>query len=104
MNVSSHDLYETAKKLMPGGVNSPVRAYEPYPFFTSNAKGSMIYDVDGHAYIDYCMAYGPLILGHAHQKVIDAVKRAAQQGYDLWNPHRRRGAAGRVGRQGISEY
>jgi glutamate-1-semialdehyde 2,1-aminomutase len=65
---------------MPGGVNSPVRAYEPYPFFTSNAKGSMIYDVDGHAYIDYCMAYGPLILGHAHQKVIDAVKEQLSKG------------------------
>jgi len=76
----SQGLYELAKKLMPGGVNSPVRAYEPYPFFTSHAKASAIYDVDGNRYIDYCMAYGPLILGHAHPQVIEAVKEQLNKG------------------------
>jgi len=69
-----------AQKLMPGGVNSPVRAYQPYPFFTKRAKGSRITDVDGKEYIDYCLAYGPLILGHAHPKVIEAVKAQLENG------------------------
>lgn len=76
----SQKLYELAKKLMPGGVNSPVRAYEPYPFFTSHAEGPMICDVDGNRYIDYCMAYGPLILGHAHRQVIKAVRDSLSKG------------------------
>lgn len=69
---NSKKLYQEAVKLFPGGVSSPVRAFKPHPFYTAKAKGSKIYDVDGNAYIDYCMAYGPLILGHAN----DAVKRA----------------------------
>jgi len=69
----SEELFEKAKKLMPGGVNSPVRAFQPYPFFTERAKGSHLFDVDGKEYIDYCLAYGPLILGHAHPQIIDAV-------------------------------
>jgi glutamate-1-semialdehyde 2,1-aminomutase len=73
-------IYEKARKLMPGGVNSPVRAFEPYPFFTSRAKGSKLYDVDGNVYIDYCMAYGPLLLGHAHPKIIEAVKEQLEKG------------------------
>jgi glutamate-1-semialdehyde 2,1-aminomutase len=76
----SQKLYELAKKLMPGGVNSPVRAYEPYPFFTSHAEGPIICDVDGNRYIDYCMAYGPLILGHAHRQVIKAVRQSLSKG------------------------
>lgn len=77
---NSKILYEKARKLMPGGVNSPVRAFEPYPFFTSHAKGSKLYDVDGNVYIDYCMAYGPLLLGHAHPKIIEAVKEQLEKG------------------------
>lgn len=81
MNTShSEALYRRAKKLMPGGVNSPVRFFEPYPFFSSWAEGSHLHDVDGNAYIDYCMAYGPLIFGHAYPKVIDAVKQQLQKG------------------------
>lgn len=71
---TSSKLFEKAKKLIPGGVNSPVRAFQPYPFFTKTAKGSHIVDVDGNDYIDYCMGYGPLILGHAHPSVVEAVK------------------------------
>jgi len=77
---NSKTLFEKAKKFMPGGVNSPVRAFEPYPFFTSHAKGSKLYDVDGNVYIDYCLAYGPLILGHAHPKIIEAVRGQLEKG------------------------
>jgi glutamate-1-semialdehyde 2,1-aminomutase len=73
-------LFEKAKKLIPGGVNSPVRAFQPYPFFAARAKGSRIFDVDGKEYIDYCLAYGPLILGHAHPRIIGAVKAQLENG------------------------
>jgi len=76
----SEKLFKRARRLIPGGVNSPVRAYEPYPFFTSKAKGSKIYDVDGNVYIDYCMAYGPLILGHSNPAVIKAVNQQLERG------------------------
>jgi len=77
---TSSKLFEKAKKLIPGGVNSPVRAFSPYPFFTKTAKGSHIVDVDGNEYIDYCMGYGPLILGHAHPNVVDMVKGQLENG------------------------
>lgn len=76
----SERLFEKAKKLIPGGVNSPVRAFEPYPFFTKYAKGSRIFDVDGHEYIDYCIGYGPLILGHAPSRIIEAVGKQMEKG------------------------
>jgi glutamate-1-semialdehyde 2,1-aminomutase len=76
----SAKMFEKAKKLIPGGVNSPVRAFPPYPFFTKHAKGSHIVDVDDNEYIDYCMGYGPLILGHAHPSVVDAVKEQLDKG------------------------
>jgi glutamate-1-semialdehyde 2,1-aminomutase len=76
----SERLFDRAKKLIPGGVNSPVRAFEPYPFFVKRAKGSRLYDVDGREYIDYCMGYGPLILGHAPAAVVDAVRRQLEDG------------------------
>jgi glutamate-1-semialdehyde 2,1-aminomutase len=78
--VLSEELFEKAKRLIPGGVNSPVRAFRPYPFFTEHAKGSHIFDVDGKEYIDYCLAYGPLILGHAHPEIIEAVKAQLENG------------------------
>jgi glutamate-1-semialdehyde 2,1-aminomutase len=76
----SKDLYERAKRVIPGGVNSPVRAFDPYPFFVERAKGSKLYDVDGRAYIDYCMAYGALILGHAHEIILSAVRAQLDRG------------------------
>jgi glutamate-1-semialdehyde 2,1-aminomutase len=76
----SKELFELAKKLMPGGVSSPVRAFQPYPCYIKSGKGSRITDVDGNEYIDYCMAYGPLILGHADPKVIGAIKAQADLG------------------------
>lgn len=76
----SKELFEKAKRLIPGGVNSPVRAFQPYPFFTERAKGSRIFDVEGNEYIDYCLAYGPLILGHTHPKIVEAVKSQLEKG------------------------
>lgn len=65
---------------MPGGVNSPVRAFLPYPFFTKSAKGSWLSDVDGKEYVDYCLAYGAMFLGHANVDIINAVKVQLQKG------------------------
>ncbi|MCW3983911.1 MAG: glutamate-1-semialdehyde 2,1-aminomutase [Candidatus Bathyarchaeota archaeon] len=76
----SKTLFERAKKTLPGGVNSPVRAFEPYPFFVECAQGSKLYDADGKKYIDYCMAYGALLLGHAHPEILDAVKTQLSKG------------------------
>ena len=76
----SQELFERAKKIMPGGVNSPVRAFSPYPFFTARAEGSKLIDVDGRTYIDYCLSYGPLILGHANPVIIEAVKEKLKDG------------------------
>ncbi|MCX8192526.1 MAG: glutamate-1-semialdehyde 2,1-aminomutase [Nitrososphaeria archaeon] len=76
----SRELYERAKKLIPGGVNSPVRAYDPYPFFVKRAEGSKIYDVDGHEYIDYVMGYGALLLGHSPREVVSALRDAVEDG------------------------
>jgi glutamate-1-semialdehyde 2,1-aminomutase len=76
----SEEFFEKAKKLIPGGVNSPVRAFQPFPFFTKCAKGSQLTDVDGRQFIDYCLAYGPLILGHANPVVVDAVKAQLECG------------------------
>jgi glutamate-1-semialdehyde 2,1-aminomutase len=76
----SKELFDKAKRLMPGGVNSPVRAFQPVPFFARRAAGSRIIDVDGVEYIDYCLGYGPLILGHSHPKIINAVKEQLDMG------------------------
>ena len=76
----SEELFERAKKVLPSGVNSPVRAFKPYPFFVDRAKGSRIHSVDGDSYIDYCMAYGPLILGHSFEDVLDAAREQLEKG------------------------
>ncbi len=76
----SQTLFERAKGLMPGGVNSPVRAFSPNPFFTKCSRGSRIVDVDDREYIDYCLGYGPLLLGHSPKPVIEAVKAQLQNG------------------------
>jgi glutamate-1-semialdehyde 2,1-aminomutase len=76
----SQQLFERAKKILPGGVNSPVRAFEPYPFFVDHAQGSKLYDVDGKTYIDYCNAYGAMLFGHAYPEVMNAVKAQLSKG------------------------
>lgn len=85
--MNSENLFELASKYMPGGVSSPVRAYKPYPFFTASAKGSRIYDVDGREYIDYCLAYGPLVLGHGNEEVKEAVREQLEHGWLYGTPH-----------------
>src|SRR5690625_2975603 len=79
----SKKLYEEAVTLMPGGVNSPVRAFknvELDPIYMDSGKGSKIYDVEGHEYIDYVLSWGPLILGHAHEKVVSRLKEVMEKG------------------------
>lgn len=85
--MNSEKLFELASRYMPGGVSSPVRAYKPYPFFTASAKGSRIYDVDGREYIDYCLAYGPLVLGHGNEEVRAAVREQLEKGWLYGTPH-----------------
>jgi glutamate-1-semialdehyde 2,1-aminomutase len=82
----SNELFEESKKYLVGGVNSPVRAMKPYPFFTKRGEGCRIFDEDDHSYIDYCLAYGPLILGHAYPKVVEAVKAQIEDGSAYGTP------------------
>ena len=72
----SSELFKIAKEFIPGGVNSPVRAFKSVggtPIFASKAKGAYVYDEDGNRYIDYISSWGPMILGHANEKVIKAI-------------------------------
>tara|TARA_B100000315_G_scaffold52397_1_gene46751 strand:- start:2497 stop:3759 length:1263 start_codon:yes stop_codon:yes gene_type:complete len=81
--VSSAELFARAQRVIPGGVNSPVRSFGSVggtPYFVERAEGPYVYDVDGRRYIDYVQSYGPGILGHAHPKVVEAVTRAAAAG------------------------
>jgi glutamate-1-semialdehyde 2,1-aminomutase len=81
--------YERAKAVIPGGVNSPVRAFKGVggsPVFVASARGSRFIDLDGNAYLDYVMSWGPLILGHAHPAVIEAVGQAAARGTSYGAP------------------
>ena len=82
----SRQMYEKAKILIPGGVSSPVRAIKPYPFYTASADGSKIRDIDGNEYIDYCMAYGPLILGHNHSIIKETIKSQLDKGWLYGTP------------------
>ncbi|HEX9112836.1 MAG TPA: glutamate-1-semialdehyde 2,1-aminomutase [Nitrospirota bacterium] len=85
----SKKLFEEAKKHIPGGVNSPVRAFRSVggePLFIKKAKGSKIYDADGKAYIDYVLSWGPMILGHAHPRVSAALKKAISNGTSFGAP------------------
>lgn len=89
MQTKSDFLFEQSKKLIPGGVNSPVRAYGAVgrnPIFIEKGKGSHIFDVDGNEYIDYVCSWGPGILGHANHRVIDAVKNACDMGLTFGAP------------------
>lgn len=81
--------FKKALKLMPGGVNSPVRAFKAVggsPIFIQKAKGSKIYDVDGNEYIDYVLSWGPMILGHCHPDVVKALKKAVENGTSYGAP------------------
>ena len=90
MNSRSADLFAEACRYIPGGVNSPVRAFRGVggtPFFVDRAAGSHIWDVDGAAYIDYVGTWGPAILGHAPRVVVDAISAAAQRGVSFGIPN-----------------
>ena len=81
--------FAEAKTLMPGGVNSPVRSYRSVdcdPPFIARAKGSRIYDIDGNEYIDYVGSWGPMIVGHAHPRVVKALQEAAERGTSYGAP------------------
>lgn len=81
--------FQEAKTLMPGGVNSPVRAFKSVnmePIFMERGKGSKIYDIDGNEYIDYVLSWGPLILGHANDQVVEALKKATELGTSFGAP------------------
>src|SRR3990172_6441047 len=80
---------QRAQKRIPGGVNSPVRAYRAVggtPPFIARGKGSHLWDIEGKEYIDYVGSWGPLILGHAHPEVVEAVNRAASSGTSFGAP------------------
>jgi glutamate-1-semialdehyde 2,1-aminomutase len=86
----SEQLFAEALKYIPGGVNSPVRAFRAVggqPFFVNKAKGARVWDVDGNKYVDYVGTWGPAILGHAHPKIIKAVRAAAQNGTSFGIPN-----------------
>lgn len=76
----SRRLFKEAKNLIPSGVNSPVRYFEPYPFFVKKADGSSIWDVDGKKYIDFCNGYGALLLGHQRKEIVSAVSDQLKKG------------------------
>ena len=85
----SQQLFEQAQRVIPGGVNSPVRSFravEGTPPFIARGAGARVWDVDGNEYIDYLGSWGPLALGHAHPAVVEAVQRAASDGTSFGAP------------------
>ncbi|HSB84594.1 MAG TPA: glutamate-1-semialdehyde 2,1-aminomutase [Nitrosarchaeum sp.] len=76
----SKKLFDDSKKVIPSGVNSPVRYFEPYPFFTKKSNGAYIWDEDNKKYIDFCNGYGALLLGHRRKEVLSAVSKQLTQG------------------------
>src|SRR5207248_9201068 len=85
----SHILFQEAQKLLPAGVNSPVRAFRAVggdPVFISAANGPYLYDVDGNRYLDYVQSWGPMILGHTHRSVVEAVVQASKRGFSFGAP------------------
>jgi glutamate-1-semialdehyde 2,1-aminomutase len=89
MGSRSKQLFEEARRYFPGGVNSPVRAYRAVggePFFVASAAGSHLTDADGKSYIDYVGSWGPMILGHAHPRVVAAIQKAAEAGTSYGAP------------------
>ena len=86
----SHELFTRACELLPGGVNSPVRAFKSVggePFFAERAEGAYLHDVDGNRYIDYVGSWGPMIAGHAHPRVLEAVQHTMRNGLSFGVPN-----------------
>ena len=87
--ISNSELFLRAKQVIPGGVNSPVRAFGSVggtPYFVTHAQGPYIYDIEGNSYIDYVQSYGPGILGHAHPAVVEAITKTAALGTTFGAP------------------
>src|SRR5437762_10613575 len=88
----SHAAFERAKRVIPGGVNSPARAFGAVggePPFIARGEGPYLYDVDGNRYLDYVGSWGPLILGHTHPRVVEAVTAAMRDGASFGAPTER---------------
>ena len=86
---SNHELFQRALRRLPGGVNSPVRAFKSVggePFFTQRADGAYLWDVEGRRYIDYVGSWGPMIVGHNHPRVREAVEQAVRDGLSFGTP------------------
>jgi len=84
----SSQLFIEANNYIPGGVNSPVRAFKSVggtPIFMKSAKGAYLIDEDNNSYIDYINSWGPMILGHSHPQVVEAVKKQAENGFSLFS-------------------
>src|SRR4051794_342511 len=87
--VRSREAFQIAKRLIPGGVNSPARAFGAVggePIFIARGEGPYLFDLDGNSYLDYIGSWGPLILGHAHPKVVRAVTETMQRGATFGAP------------------
>lgn len=85
----SKEAFAEALRYIPGGVNSPVRAFRSVgltPYYVERAEGCRIYDIDGHSYIDYIGSWGPLILGHAHPAIIETIQQTAAKGTSFGAP------------------
>ena len=91
VRATSEALFERARRVIPGGVNSPVRAFKRVggtPVFIARAAGAYLYDEDDHRYLDFVGSWGPMILGHGHPKVVEAVREAAGRGFSFGAPTR----------------
>ena len=87
--LKSQAAFAKAKQLIPGGVNSPARAFNGVggePVFISHASGQFLFDIDGNRYLDYIGSWGPMILGHAQPQVIEAIQKAAEKGTSFGAP------------------
>ena len=90
--LTNAELFDRARAVIPGGVNSPVRAFNSVggtPYFVARAAGAHIWDVEGRGYVDMVQSYGAVIAGHAHPHVVDAVRRAAGEGTSYGAPTHR---------------
>ena len=85
----SIEAFVAAKQRIPGGVNSPVRAFKSVnadPVFIERAKGARVWDIDGNEYLDFVASWGPMILGHAHEEIVKTVQEAAERGTSYGAP------------------
>ncbi len=92
------ELFQRAARVIPGGVNSPVRAFKAVggtPRFISRAQGAYMWDANGQRYVDYIGSWGPMILGHGHPEVVEAVQKALHEGFSFGAPTERESRAGR---------